>query len=178
MILPDQPRIVAYFCTNVICMKANIGISDKNKSAIAGVLNVLLADEHILYTKTRNYHWSYEGDNFMEMHKFYEGHYDELEEIIDAVAERIRMLGHYPEGRMKDFLKLTRLQEQEYTTAQTEQVKNLLADHESIIISIRKAIGDVNTTWNDAGTADFITGLMEQHEKMAWMLRSYLEERV
>jgi starvation-inducible DNA-binding protein len=156
-------------------MKANIGITEKNKQAIASALNVLLADEHILYTKTRNYHWNYEGDNFMEMHKFYEGQYDELEEIIDEVAERIRMLGHYPEGRMKDFLKLTRLQEQNYTTVQTEQVKNLLADHESIIMSIRKVIDDVNETWKDAGTADFITGLMEQHEKMAWMLRSYLK---
>jgi starvation-inducible DNA-binding protein len=155
-------------------MKANIGITEKNKQAVAAVLNVLLADEHILYTKTRNYHWNYEGDNFMEMHKFFEGQYDELEEIIDEVAERIRMLDHYPEARMKDFLKLTRLQEQDYTSAQTEQVKNLLADHESIVISIRKAIDDVSDTWKDAGTADFITGLMEQHEKMAWMLRSYL----
>jgi starvation-inducible DNA-binding protein len=155
-------------------MKANIGITEKNKQAITAVLNVLLADEHILYTKTRNYHWNYEGDNFMEMHKFFESQYDELEEIIDEVAERIRMLGHYPEGRMKDFLKLTRLQEQDYTSVQTEQVRNLLADHESIIISIRKSIDDVNETWKDAGTADFITGLMEQHEKMAWMLRSYL----
>jgi starvation-inducible DNA-binding protein len=54
-------------------MKANIGIIDKNREAIASVLNVLLADEHVLYIKTRNYHWNYEGDNFMEMHKFFEG---------------------------------------------------------------------------------------------------------
>ncbi|MBK5270972.1 MAG: DNA starvation/stationary phase protection protein [Bacteroidia bacterium] len=155
-------------------MKANIGITDKNKEAIASILNVLLSDESVLYTKTRNYHWNYEGDNFMEMHKFFEGQYDELEEIVDEVAERIRMLGHYPEGRMKDFLRLTGLQEQDYTTVQTEQVKNLLEDHESIIINIRKVISKINDTLKDAGTADFITGLMEKHEKMAWMLRSYL----
>jgi starvation-inducible DNA-binding protein len=156
-------------------MKANIGITDKNKQATAEILNMLLADEHILYTKTRNYHWNYEGDNFMEMHKFFEGQYDELAEIIDEVAERIRMLGHYPEGRLKDFIRLTRLQEQDYTTNQTAQLKNLLADHESIIISIRKAIGDVDETYKDAGTTDFITGLMKQHEKIAWMIRSYLK---
>jgi len=156
-------------------MKANIGLTDKNKQAITEILNVLLADEHIVYTKTRNYHWNYEGDNFMEMHKFFEGQYDELAEIIDEVAERIRMLGHYSEGRLKDFIRLTRLQEQDYTTNQTAQLKNLLADHESIIISIRKAIGDVSETCNDAGTADFITGVMKQHEKMAWMIRSYLK---
>jgi starvation-inducible DNA-binding protein len=156
-------------------MKANIGIPDKNKQSVADILNVLLSDEQILYAKTRNYHWNYEGDNFMEMHKFFEGQYDELAEIIDEVAERIRILSHYPEGRLKDFVRLTRLQEQDYTTDQSVQLKNLLADHESIIISIRKSIGDVNDTYKDAGTADFITGLMKQHEKMAWMIRSYLK---
>ena len=156
-------------------MKANIGITDKNKQAIAQILNVLLADEHILYTKTRNYHWNYEGDNFMEMHKLFEGQYDELAEIIDEVAERIRMLGHYPEGRLKDFIRITRLQEQDYTTIQAEQLMNLLADHESIIINIRKAVSKVNDTYKDAGTTDFITGLMKQHEKIAWMIRSYLK---
>jgi starvation-inducible DNA-binding protein len=156
-------------------MKANMGITDKNKQAIAQILNVLLADEHILYTKTRNYHWNYEGDNFMEMHKFFEGQYDELAEIIDEVAERIRMLGHYPEGRLKDFIRITRLQEQDYTTIQAEQLMNLLADHESIIINIRKAVSKVNDTYKDAGTTDFITGLMKQHEKIAWMIRSYLK---
>ena len=156
-------------------MKANIGIPEKNKQAVASILNILLADEHLLYTKTRNYHWNYEGDNFMEMHKLYEGQYDELAEMIDAVAERIRMLGHFPEGRLKDFLRLTRLQEQEYTTNQTKQLKNLLADHESIVIEIRKVIPEINDNWKDAGTADFITGLMEQHEKTAWMIRSYLK---
>jgi starvation-inducible DNA-binding protein len=156
-------------------MKANIGITDKNKQAIAQILNVLLADEHILYTKTRNYHWNYEGDNFMEMHKLFEGQYDELAEIIDEVAERIRMLGHYPEGRLKDFVRITRLQEQDYTTIQAEQLMNLLADHESIVINIRKAVSKVNDTYKDAGTTDFITGLMKQHEKIAWMIRSYLK---
>ena len=160
---------------NTFSMKANIGITDKNKQAIAEILNVLLADEHILYTKTRNYHWNYEGDNFMEMHKFFEGQYEELAEIIDEVAERIRMLGHYPEGRLKDFVRITRLQEQDYTTIQDDQLMNLLADHESIIINIRKAVSKVNDTYKDAGTTDFITGLMKQHEKMAWMIRSYLK---
>ena len=156
-------------------MKANIGITDKNKQAVAEILNMLLADEHILYTKTRNYHWNYEGDNFMEMHKFFENQYGELAEIIDEVAERIRMLGHYPEGRLKDFVRITRLQEQDYTTVQSEQLNNLLSDHESIIINIRKVISKVDDTYKDAGTTDFITGLIKQHEKMAWMIRSYLK---
>jgi starvation-inducible DNA-binding protein len=154
-------------------MKASIGLTDKNSRTIAEILNRLLADEHILYTKTRNYHWNYEGDNFMEMHKSYEGQYEELAEMIDEIAERIRMIGHHAEGRLKDFLKLANLEEEDYTTKQNEQVKNLTDDHEIIIRIIRKSIASTEKL-NDAGTVDLLTKIMQQHEKMAWMLRSYL----
>ena len=76
-------------------MKANIGLTEKNSQAIAQKLNSILADEFLLALKTRNYHWNVEGPSFVEMHKFYEGLYNELDEIIDEVAERVRMLGHY-----------------------------------------------------------------------------------
>lgn len=155
-------------------MNANIGISENNTQAVALLLNNLLADETVLYTKTRNYHWNIEGDNFIELHKFYESQYIELEEIIDEVAERIRFLGHYAEGRLKDFLSITHLPEQDYTSDQKVQLGNLLQDHEAIIIHIRGEINKVNDEYKDAGSADFITGVMEKHEKMAWFIRSYL----
>ena len=156
-------------------MKANIGITEKNLQAVAVLLNNLLSDETVLYMKTRNYHWNVEGDNFMELHKFYESQYKELEEIIDEVAERIRYLGHYAEGRLKDYLKLTRLAEEDYTSDQKIQLNNLLSEHESNIINIRKEIDVIGDKYKDAGTADFITGIMKEHEKMAWFLRSYLK---
>ena len=53
-------------------------------------------------------------------------------------------------------------------------IQTLLVDHESIIRSLSKDIITV-TEYKDLGTADFMTGIMEQHEKMAWMLRSYLQ---
>jgi len=154
-------------------MKANIGIPENNLQAIALELNKVLADEFILYAKTRNYHWNVEGSNFMEMHKFYEGQFEQLDEIIDNVAERIRQLGHYTEARLKDCLELSHLEEQEYTNKQNEQLKNLLEDHESIIMNLRKLINLFTDKHKDAGSADFVTGLMEQHEKMAWFIRSY-----
>jgi starvation-inducible DNA-binding protein len=50
-------------------MKTNIGISDSNTQAVAFQLNKLLANEFVLYTKTRNYHWNIGGMNFFELHK-------------------------------------------------------------------------------------------------------------
>ena len=157
-------------------MKANIGIPENNLQSIALELNKVLADEFILYAKTRNYHWNVEGSNFMEMHKFYESQYEQLDEIIDNVAERIRQLGHYAEARLKDYLELSHLEEQEYTNEQNAQLKNLLEDHESIIINLRKLINLFTDKYKDAGTTDFVTGLMEQHEKMAWFIRSYMPQ--
>ena len=156
-------------------MKANIGLTDKASQQIATLLNKLLADEFLLYTKTRNCHWNYEGDNFMEMHKFFESQYEELAEVVDSVAERIRKIGHVAEGRLKEYLNLTQLKEQPITSDQQKQVKHLLADHETIIRTLRKAVDEVTDNLKDAGTADFLTGVMEIHEKMAWMLRSYLK---
>jgi starvation-inducible DNA-binding protein len=155
-------------------MKVNIGITEKNRQAVALALNQLLADEHVLYNKTRSYHWSIEGPSFMEFHKLYEGQYTELAEIIDEIAERIRTIGHFAEGRLKEILKLAGLEEPEVPTDQSSQIANLDADHEVLINKLRKLIKDFDEKYKDIGSSDFVTGLLKQHEKMAWMLRSYL----
>lgn len=155
-------------------MKVNIGISEKNRAAVAASLNQLLADEHILYNKTRNYHWSIEGPSFMEFHKLYEAQYTALAEAIDQIAERIRTIGHFAEGRLKEIIKLATLDEPEAPTDQAKQIENLETDHATMIIKLRKLIKDFDEKYKDIGSSDFVTGLLKDHEKMAWMLRSYL----
>lgn len=156
-------------------MKTTIGINDKHLQSVATLLNVLLADEFILYTKTRNYHWNVEGPGFMELHKFFEGQYQALDEITDSVAERIRTLGHFAIGSMKDFTALGRLNDKEKNADTAEKmIRILLNDHETVARSLRNDITLVNDKYKDVGTGDFLTGLLQEHEKMAWMLRSYL----
>ena len=155
-------------------MKVNIGISEKNRQAVATALNQLLADEHILYNKTRTYHWSIEGPSFMEFHKLYEAQYKMLAETIDQIAERIRTIGHFAEGRLKEIVKLATLDEPEAPTGQQQQIQYLETDHETMIIKLRKLIKDFDEKYKDIGSSDFVTGLLKEHEKMAWMLRSYL----
>ena len=94
---------------------------------------------------------------------------------MDNVAERIRQLGHYAPATLKEFLSLTHLTEKLGGKNNSQGfIKELLADHESIIIFLRENANRFADDFKDAGTSDFITGLMEQHEKMAWMLRSHL----
>lgn len=152
----------------------DIGISEQNRKEVSDRLQQVLADEFVLYTKTRNYHWNIISINFAELHAFYETQYEELADMIDEVAERIRMLGFTSHGKMSDFLKDTQLMELEYTSDAREQISNLAEDHALIIRTLRKYITEIDEQFRDLGTSDFITALMEKHEKMHWMLRSFI----
>lgn len=155
-------------------MTPNIGISEKHLSNSIQLLSKVLADEVTLYTKTRKFHWNVSGESFMELHKLFEAQYTELEVAIDEVAERINKLGGKTIGTMKEFLALTRIKESSNYPSQKEMLKELLADHEMITIALRKDITTCVEENQDAGTGDFITGLMQQHESIAWILRRYL----
>jgi len=158
-------------------MQPNIGIQEQHRAIIANELAKLVADEYLLYTKTRNAHWNVIGPDFSAMHAFFEGQYDQLDEIIDDVAERVRSLGHRAPGSLAEFLELTQLEESPRTTRTSlDFIEDLLADHESIIRTQRPNIERFEAELGDAGTSDFITALVEQHEKMAWMLRAHLVE--
>jgi starvation-inducible DNA-binding protein len=156
-------------------MKPNIEITENHTKDVALILNTLLADEYVLYTKTRNAHWNIQGQNFIELHKFFESQYDALDIIIDDVAERVRALGHFALGSLKDFVAVARLSEHNHDfTNQSHIIQTLLEDHEAVIRSLRREILVTGEEHGDLGTADLLTGLMEQHEKMSWMLRAYL----
>ena len=155
----------------------NIGISEKNKRAVSAILNALLADEYLLYTKTRKYHWNVTGPHFSELHKFFEAQYEEIDEAIDEVAERARALGEEAFGTLAEFLKHTSLRERPgKNPAAKGMLEDLLGDHETLIQSLRRDLEACSEKYGDMGTSDFLTGLMEQHEKMAWMIRSFLEK--
>ncbi len=156
-------------------MNANIGITAENTQEVATILSKVLADEYVLYTKTRNAHWNVEGPDFYSKHIFFEKQFGELDEFIDNVAERIRSIGHYTPATLQSFLALTHLTEANRAPNDSVGfIKELLADHESIIIYLRENINKIANDLGDVGTSDFLTGLLEDHEKMAWFLRGHL----
>jgi starvation-inducible DNA-binding protein len=156
-------------------MKPMIEISDDNREKVATVLNNLLADEYVLYTKTKAGHWNVEGKNFIGLHKLFEEQYELLDKIVDDVAERVRSLGHFAIGSLKDFLAITNMTEENIDTSDEIRILQiLLNDQENVIRIIRNNIPVISDKLKDLGTADFITAIMEQHEKMAWMLRATL----
>lgn len=158
-------------------IEPQIGIDAKNRSDIGAILNATLADEFVIYVKTLNYHWNVLGMNFNDLHLFFGKQYEELAGFVDMVAERVRILGLHPFSTMQEFIAGSHLKEAagQVTTAK-EMIKNLLDDHETLIRQMR-ADADATAQLQDMGTNNFLIGLLEKHEKMAWMLRSYLSEK-
>lgn len=157
--------------------KVQIGLSDEHRTTATKALSKNLADLHVLYIKTRNCHWNLVGARFQPLHEFFEEQYNQLALAIDEMAERIRMLGGVAPGSMKEFLALARLEEAQGAPIDGERSLTILEhDHEAVIRQLRKDIDLCADELEDQGTADFLTGLLRDHEKNAWMLRSFLQK--
>lgn len=154
----------------------SIGLSEEQRQGVVSLLNKDLSDSYLLVIKTKKYHWDVIGPQFRTLHELWEEHYNAISMNIDAIAERVRQLGGYPIGTAKGFLDNATIGEDagNLPTAD-EMVAQLVADHEQVIRNLRDHIDQSGEKFHDEGTADFLTGLMEQHEEMAWMLRSFLE---
>jgi starvation-inducible DNA-binding protein len=157
-------------------MKANVGLSDKQRAGVSALLMKTLADEYVLYTKTRNYHWNVAGPHFHDLHKFFESQYGAIDAKIDEIAEFIRFFGEKAPASLAGFLAIARLQEPAWDDPSSDRmIRNLLDDHEALIVNLRKDVDTASDKHKAADVADFLTGLLEDHLKMGWMLRSMLE---
>lgn len=155
--------------------KISIGITAENLKKVNNELTIALANANILYIKLRKFHWNLRGRDFMEYHTLFEDQYEAIADAIDEIAERISSLGGVAIGTSIEFAKNSTLKEfPGKVPTNIEMLKELLADHENIIRGLRKSVDDCAEKYKDMGSSDFLTGVMANHEKMAWKLRQYL----
>ncbi len=136
-------------------------------------LSSILATNYVLYTKTQNFHWNVVGPYFHTLHEMFEEQYTELAESNDVIAERIRSLGAFAPGTHVEFNELSLIKEQPNQISAEAMVGELLSDHETLIERLKVLI-PLYAESGDDGTADLLTSRCESHQKIAWMLRSFL----
>lgn len=153
----------------------SIGLGPDAIANSVSLLSKILANQHVLYVKTRNFHWNLTDTRFASLHELFENQYREIEQAIDETAERIRMLGAASPGSLAEFRKLASLDETPGSAVTgDEAIRILVQDHEQVICSLREAVEETDSA-GDVGTADFLTGLLRAHEKTAWILRSHFQ---
>jgi len=154
-------------------MQIDIGISEKDRRAVAEGLNALLADTYALYQKTHAFHWNVVGPMFQTLHLMFETHYNELWLATDLIAERIRALGFPVRATYSELAELSSIDETAGVPKDTEMVKLLVQGHESAARTARGIFSKAEKA-SDESTVDLLTQRLQIHEKTAWMLRSLL----
>jgi starvation-inducible DNA-binding protein len=153
-------------------IQPNIGLDGEVRSSLVNLLNVTLADEAVLTTKTRSAHWNVSGAGFFELYILFDSQYEQLNDISDEIAQRVRMLGGIAIGSLQEFINNTRMEEQ---PGIVPDILRLVADHEASIRYLREDARKCTEEYQDEGTFELLVSIMRLHEKMAWMLRSYIE---
>lgn len=153
----------------------DIGISAKDREAIADGLSRLLADTYTLYLTTHNFHWNVTGPMFNTLHDMFMIQYTELWNAIDLIAERIRSLGHMAPGSYAQFNELASIADAPSEPPKAmDMVAILVSGHEAVARTARSIFSAAEAA-SDEPTADLLTQRLTVHEKTAWMLRSLLE---
>ncbi|KKR96976.1 MAG: Ferritin Dps family protein [candidate division TM6 bacterium GW2011_GWE2_41_16] len=171
---------VSFCCAQQVGVKApkldTIVQNEQIESTSAEKFNKILAETFLLYVKTLKYHWNIRGPQFASLHAMLNSHYEQLAKQIDGIAERVRMLGDFPIGTCVEFLDQSKgIKEQPGVNPKDMQMlSELLADHTSVMDSLKEAIPFFENK-KETDNVDFATKLLEEHQKMAWFLKSHLE---
>ena len=153
----------------------DVGINNKTKEFISKQLNIILADQYVLFTKLNKYHWNIKGPNFGPLHELFEKGYKMIFENFDKTAERIVQLDYEAIGTLSEFLKFTHLSEDPIKSPNSnEMIKNLNKDFSILIIQIRELLNQIENTYKDGATENFLADFLEQYEKYNWILKSHL----
>ena len=125
-------------------MEIDIGISKKDRKAIAEGLSKLLADTYTLYLKTHNFHWNVEGPMFNTLHLMFETQYNELALAVDLIAERIRSLGAPAPASYREFGALSSVPEDDDHPDATEMIRRLVIGQETVARTARSVFPAVD----------------------------------
>ncbi|MFW9621887.1 MAG: Dps family protein [Macromonas sp.] len=162
--------------SSVAAFSMDIGISDKDRAAIAQGLSRLLADTYTLYLTTHNFHWNVTGPMFNTLHAMFMVQYTELWNAVDPVAERIRALGHVAPGSYAQYGELSSLPDAPVRPPKALEMVRILAHGHEAVARTARSLFPVVSKADDQPTADLLTQRLTVHEQTAWMLRSLLEE--
>ena len=138
-------------------------------------LKIILADTYALYLKTQNYHWHVTGLQFKSLHELFETQYRELAEAVDAIAERIRILGHIAPASFHDFQHLKTLQDGNSENSANQMVSELALDHGTLVRDLNQALVLAQGS-NDEGSVALLSERIAAHEKARWMLSASVEK--
>lgn len=153
--------------------KLATSINAVQRNAVAEALKVALADSYSMYLKTLGVHWNVTGPSFFGLHTLTDAQYKELHIAADAIAERVRALGHVAPASFSEFRASSCVDVETPHKSTSEMLKELVADNEAVARRMLAA-SNVAEDNDDKFTEDMLIARIGVHEENAWMLRASL----
>lgn len=153
-----------------------LGRNKEETQTLAKRMNTLLANYQVHYQRLRNFHWNVKGDDFYDLHENFEAFYNKAIQNIDEIAERIRVFGHTPLSRFKDYLEESTIEEASTDLEGKEMTKEILGDFQTLT-GFLAAVSEEAEKVGDKGTADLTDSITREMEKDHWMLSSWAGEK-
>lgn len=147
----------------------------KSDQEVVESLRLVLADTFVLYMKTYAVHWNYQGPKFFSVHKLTEEHYQQLAEAIDVIAERIRAIGEVAPISLETILASSDLDEMRKGNAEGDETLIDLIEGHTLLAQRAHEAADICEKSRDIFSQDMMIQRIGEHEKAAWMLRSFLQ---
>jgi starvation-inducible DNA-binding protein len=156
-------------------VKMPIGLSEEVCHDSVHSLNQILADTMTLRDMYKKHHWQVAGPTFYQLHLLFDKHYEEQEELVDQIAERIQMLGGISVAMAADVAETTCIARAPKGREEApEQIKRLLNAHEIILKASRQAARK-SADVGDDGTNDLlISDVIRTNEMQVWFLAEHL----
>jgi starvation-inducible DNA-binding protein len=138
-------------------------------------LNQLLADTITLRDLYKKSHWQVSGATFYQLHLLFDKHYEEQNEIVDTIAERIQLLGGVSIAMAADVAELTRIPRPPKGREEVPVQLSRLLDAHELIITYCRELAELSAKLGDPGTNDLVvSNVLRPSELQAWFLSEHL----
>ena len=154
-----------------------LGLPIKESEVIAAELNILLSNFQVYYQNLRGLHWNIRGKRFFDLHVKFEELYNDAQEKIDMIAERILTLGGTPLHSFEDYLKNNKIEVGNNVSKDTQAVQLIMASL-SDLLKIERVILEESANINDEGTNSMMSDFIKEQEKTIWMMKAWSEEQI
>ncbi len=138
-------------------------------------MNQLLADLTFLNVKFHNLHWNVVGAQFQPVHEFTEAMYDDFFAKYDEIAERMKMLGHYPDASISAYAANTKIKELENKDYQVSEVLGIVVETFEYLVTEFLSLREMADADGDFITANMMEDYLTELDKNIWFVKSMLK---
>src|SRR5437773_9231178 len=151
-------------------LEVRSSLGSKATRDVSGALNALLADFFALYLKTKNFHWHVSGPHFRDYHMLLDEQAEQLFEMTDGIAERVRKVGARTITSIGHVARLQRVRDNDAAYVEpSDMLAELCEDNRALTSRLREA-HNVCEEHGDVATTSLIEVWIDEAERRTWFL--------